>query len=709
MTPIARIAVGGVVALLITVLGRSAPTPSVAAARAASNPFGVMLPPRLAATAGGVQLARALGVSYIRPLALFADRWDGSCPACDAALSAGLKLVLTVRHGGDVDAPSLPPADLDAYRASLAAILDTYHPEVLVVENEENSALFYQGTPAEYAAQLAAACAVAHERGVPCANGGLTGGLAALLLYDHYRRAGDEARAEDFRARAFTAEQRVLLDTPRAQEQLNRGRELLARYQTVGLDYLNVHWYGADPAALVEVVEHLRAETGLPVLSNEVGQWNDDPAQTTAIMAAIVRLGLPIAVWYSVDGPRSRALVEPDGTLRPTGRAFQAFIARGMGEAPPSENPWGVSFGALVLDPARTPRALELAAAAGIGWVRFTFGYSRIARPDGDYVFTPYDALVAKAHAEGLQVLGTLGLATEWNTTAPPGAPDLIRYPPRDEDAFAEYVAHTVAHYPDIRYWELWNEPDLPGYWHGTPAQYARLLARTYQAVKQANPAAQVVLGGLALGGQRVNPDFLAALLADPDYPAARFFDVMNFHFYGSRAEAARRMSVVRDTLARFGAADKPIWVTKAGYPSDPREQTGRQFQGAEGQADWLRDRLPYLLELGAERVFWFKLLDTEADAGAVSYGLLDRDATPKPAYEAYRELIAGRRARAIPHPQPSANGSTGGSDGSPGSSRTPYLSPLLVACCPRRAVPTGGEVVSHRPRRGRCSPHRLA
>lgn len=392
------------------------------------------------------------------------------------------------------------------------------------MENEENSALFYQGTPAEYAAQLAAACAVAHERGVPCANGGLTGGLAALLLYDHYRRAGDEARAEDFRVRAFTAEQRVLLDTPRAQEQLNRGRELLARYQTVGLDYLNVHWYGADPAALVEVVEHLRAETGLPVLSNEVGQWNDDPAQTTAIMAAIVRLGLPIAVWYSVDGPRSRALVEPDVTLRPTGRAFQAFIARGMGEAPPSENPWGVSFGALVLDPARTPRALELAAAAGIGWVRFTFGYSRIARPDGDYVFTPYDALVAKAHAEGLQVLGTLGLAAEWNTTAPPGAPDLIRYPPRDEDAFAEYVARTVAHYPDIRYWELWNEPDLPGYWHGTPAQYARLLARTYQAVKQANPAAQVVLGGLALGGQRVNPDFLAALLADPDYPAARFF-----------------------------------------------------------------------------------------------------------------------------------------------------------------------------------------
>ena len=121
--------------------------------------------------------------------------------------------------------------------------------------------------------------------------------------------------------------------------------------------------------------------------------------------------------------------------------------------------------------------------------------------------------------------------------TAPPGTPHPIRHPPRDEDAFAEYVARTVAYYPDIRYREPWNEPDLPGYRHDTPAQYAPLLARTHPAVTQSNPAAQVVLGGLALGGQRVNPDFLAAIRADPDYPAARFFDVMNFRFYASRAE----------------------------------------------------------------------------------------------------------------------------------------------------------------------------
>jgi len=43
-------------------------------------------------------------------------------------------------------------------------------------------------------------------------------------------------------------------------------------------------------------------------------------------MGKVVELGLPIAVWFSVDAPKARALVNMDGTLRPTGQAFQRFI-----------------------------------------------------------------------------------------------------------------------------------------------------------------------------------------------------------------------------------------------------------------------------------------------------------------------------------------------------------------------------------------------
>jgi hypothetical protein len=50
------------------------------------------------------------------------------------------------------------------------------------------------------------------------------------------------------------------------------------------------------------------------VITNEIGQHNDDPNQTTAVMGKVVELGLPIAVWFSVDAPKARGLVNPDGS-----------------------------------------------------------------------------------------------------------------------------------------------------------------------------------------------------------------------------------------------------------------------------------------------------------------------------------------------------------------------------------------------------------
>lgn len=300
----------------------STPTPSPAPN--GKNPFGVMLPSELVRRPGGIEVARSLGAVYYRPTSVFLDRWDGRCPECDAALGAGLALVLTVRSSGP--GPSDPPRDLVAYRRSLAEVLDRYRPAVLVVENEENSALFYTGSPAEYAAELEAACAVAHGRGVPCANGGLVSSLVALLVYDDARRSGDTARAERIARSAFTPQERAQLDSARAQDQLRKGEALLASYRAAGADYANVHWYVADAETLADAVAFVRARTGLPVMTNEVGQVTDDPDDTTAIMAGVVATGLPIAVWFGLDGPKARGLVDPDGTLRPTGDAFRRFI-----------------------------------------------------------------------------------------------------------------------------------------------------------------------------------------------------------------------------------------------------------------------------------------------------------------------------------------------------------------------------------------------
>lgn len=299
-------------------------SPSPTHAPAGTNPFGVMLASELVRRPGGMEVARSLGAVSYRPAAIFLDRWEGRCPECDAALRAGLALVLTVRASGP--GPTAPPRDLAAYRRALGDVLDRYRPSVLVVENEENSALFYTGTPAEYAAQLGAACAVAHERGVPCTNGGLVSSLVALLVYDDARRAGDAARAERIARTAFTPALRAQFGSAKAKDQIAKGEALLSGYRAAGADFVNFHWYIADPPTLGDAVALLRARTGLPVITNEVGQTTDDPDDTTTIMRALVEVGIPIAVWFGLDGPKARGLVERDGTLRPTGEAFRRFV-----------------------------------------------------------------------------------------------------------------------------------------------------------------------------------------------------------------------------------------------------------------------------------------------------------------------------------------------------------------------------------------------
>src|SRR3989338_5781325 len=137
-----------------------------------SSPFGVMISGNTSQVKA--QTAVKLGAKYYRPISIFVERWQGSCEECDAAVQAGLKLVLTVRNNGGAGQPTSPPSDLNAFKQTLSQIVDKYRPEVLVIENEENSAaLFYNGTTQQYLQELKAGCEVAHQKGIKCTNGGL--------------------------------------------------------------------------------------------------------------------------------------------------------------------------------------------------------------------------------------------------------------------------------------------------------------------------------------------------------------------------------------------------------------------------------------------------------------------------------------------------------------------------------------------------------
>ncbi len=313
---------------------------SQTAAALADNPFGVMLRPAPDEDmAIMVARARGLGVAWIGPPLIILDRTQQTsartCTACAVFAGAGLHIALTVQASGGGGAPSHPPEDVDAFKRRLSGILDAWTPDLLVVENEENSAASYQSKgdlPAAYGVELNAACDIAHAKRIACTNGGLTGRSAAALTWLGYLNDGNSAFACDFAKRtlpdsgtlcSYHQTQDVPAQT-RAQL-IASAAGLLAVYTKSSIDAVNFHWYGADARAFAEIVAYLNRATHKPVLSNEIGQRPGDanPANVRPLLRAAFASGLKLAMWYSIDGANSVSLFEKDGRLRPAGWEFQ--------------------------------------------------------------------------------------------------------------------------------------------------------------------------------------------------------------------------------------------------------------------------------------------------------------------------------------------------------------------------------------------------
>ena len=78
--------------------------------------------------------------------------------------------------------------------------------------------------------------------------------------------------------------------------------------------------------------------------------------------------------------------------------------------------------------------------------------------------------------------------------------------PPKDFEKFADICSHIVAHMNEgwadghhfgIRYWEIWNEPDIPQCWTGTDEEIFELYRAIWTKLKREHPSVKV--GGLAL------------------------------------------------------------------------------------------------------------------------------------------------------------------------------------------------------------------
>lgn len=130
-----------------------------------------------------------------------------------------------------------------------------------------------------------------------------------------------------------------------------------------------------------------------------------------------------------------------------------------------------------------------------------------------------------------------VGFTAEYDLGHEPYESGAWKQPPRDLGRWADLVQAVVAHQL-LRYgadrlakwrFEVWNEPDLPNYWHGSPDEYVALFRASAAAARSAFPKAQV--GGPATSGAGTEflRHFLGALDAAGEKP-----DFVSFHTKGA-------------------------------------------------------------------------------------------------------------------------------------------------------------------------------
>ena len=135
---------------------------------------------------------------------------------------------------------------------------------------------------------------------------------------------------------------------------------------------------------------------------------------------------------------------------------------------------------------------------------------------------------------------------------------------------FARFMHDMAQRYPQIRYWELWNEmdgaftdlfgagrADVPMRERGK--LYARMLQLVYPQIRAANPDAWVLTGGMT--------DWNEFPRGIYEGGGRESFDIMALHTYGVPLEwsFSARGARLRHIMEEFGDADKPLWNTEFG------------------------------------------------------------------------------------------------------------------------------------------------
>lgn len=288
---------------------------------------------------------------------------------------------------------------------------------------------------------------------------------------------------------------------------------------------------------------------------------------------------------------------------------------------------------------------------------------------DPAYDWSRIDAIFTGLTAAGITPIVSTYATPDWavaGTNAPhprtlynPNAPTAASF-----GAFMKAVATRysgtfvpaggVAPLPRVRHYEIWNEPNLKGFFqingHSNLAAYKGLVKAGYANIKAANPRAIVIagVGGPSSSSTKGNVGakvWLNGLVGDKKVK----FDAYSQHIYPSRgplftsksyAKAFPTWASVPEILTTLNRKKKgmKLYITEAGYTTAATPFRTVKVSPAQ-QALFLKQifNLKPVKSAQVAAVVWFNLTDNANWPG----GLLTEAGVKKPVYAAFQKVAA--------------------------------------------------------------------
>ena len=269
----------------------------------------------------------------------------------------------------------------------------------------------------------------------------------------------------------------------------------------------------------------------------------------------------------------------------------------------------------------------------------------------GKFDWHSLDTWVSQAQAHHVGVDYIFLNTPQWASTRPTescnNGPHGCAAPPNPAD-WEEFVTAIVTRYKGkISSYELWNEPNVSGYWTGTPQQMVDMASKAYRIIKSVDPNALVVSPSASSTGWPAPAD--AWLDQYLSAGGGKYADVIGWHGYSGRndrpalppEDLVRQIRVMKSVLAKHHLSNMPLWNTEGGWGKNA------QLPSEDQQADFLVKW--YLIQFtnGISRAYWYQWDNTNwGTLWSESKGLTPAGGAMQQVYDWLRDTTASTPCR---------------------------------------------------------------